>query len=71
MLETQDWLSIRKRIEQCTGGRPGAAIVKITILVQNGQPCVWLEPEIERIEPKRMGMEFIRQIERERRDGTD
>lgn len=50
-----DWLRVAVRMESCARSEcyAGYAMMTITVMVdKRGVPCLWLEPDFRRIEPK-------------------
>ncbi len=48
------WLNIARRMQSCGRKQAGEAIVKILIVVDaNGNPILWVEPKITKLEPQR------------------
>ena len=46
------WGDLAQRLQQMTREHQGAAVVRLTVLVNRGTPQWWLVPDVRTIEPK-------------------
>lgn len=58
------WLQFARRAQQAVAmGDSGYKIVNVMMLVgPNGDPVLWVQPDIKRLEPQRNSAFFLRQI---------
>ena len=57
------WTTYMQNLQQVACRNNGYALIRSTLLVdENGEPVYWVEPSIERIEPRRSAGEFIGQM---------
>lgn len=60
-LPPQPWDHILKRLRQITSQNvpAGCAVVTMHVLVKGGQPVMWNEPEILRLEPRSAAQAYV------------
>jgi len=54
----RNWEDVAARLRQFTD-RPGLCVVSLRVVVCDGQPIAWTEPEELRIEPKTDGRKIL------------
>ena len=61
MTETPSWNDVLCRLRGIGDKVPTgcAARVRLKILVRNGVPVQWFEPEVEKLEPRRAARQFV------------
>ena len=57
------WATYMQNLQQVSCRNNGYAIIHSKVLVdEDGEPVYWMEPRLERIEPRRSAKEFISQM---------
>ena len=59
-LTTYQWEAILKRLQSISTEYPvGPAMVEIRMMLLDSHPVMWFEPSVQRLEPKRSGLQFL------------
>ena len=54
------WEAILKRLQSISTEYPvGPAMVEIRMMLLDSHPVMWFEPSVQRLEPKRSGLQFL------------
>lgn len=55
----QSWLSILSRLQSVATRERGAVVLTIRVLVVDGEPQIWSEPKLTRLEPLHRVPSFV------------
>lgn len=62
----KEWLSVLSRLQSISGQQRGHAIVRILVLVDHeGNPIIWTEPKMTKLEPVSRTGDFLEAMGRE------
>lgn len=50
----KEWLNPIRAAQAACHGNEGYAVVTLTVLVRGNEPVIWLQPQSEKLEPKRL-----------------